>query len=181
VRCRRASASTIRTGASIRTRADFDAAASTAPSPPIWPPTAIALDRSLTASPLHRPACPASRPSACAIGRKASSATTLNRKIAAVATPCSSRRAPTAGASALTAEAPQIIVPPASRSDIGRRTPSRLPTAWAIRKVLGSAAAITPAISARSAPRISSVRTLSPIRMIASRSIHLPTWRSPAA
>ena len=41
-----------------------------------------------------------------------------------MATPCSSRRAPTTGARAFTADAPQIIVPPASRSASGRRTPS---------------------------------------------------------
>ena len=55
-RSRRSSDSATSVGASSRTRADFDAAAMTPPAPPIWLPTATALERSLTASPLHSPA-----------------------------------------------------------------------------------------------------------------------------
>ena len=60
-----------------------------------------------------------------------------------MATPCSSRRAPTTGATAFTADAPQIIVPPASRSASGRRTPSGAATACATKNALGTLAAAT--------------------------------------
>jgi len=112
-------------------RADFAAAAMTPPmppSPPICVPTAMALERSFTASPLHSPACAGSTPTTMAVARNVSIATTLKRNITAMATPCSSRWARTTGAMAFTAEAPQIIVPPAIRSTSGRRTPRRTPS-----------------------------------------------------
>src|SRR5207237_836525 len=65
---RRKIASKTSVGASIRTRADFDAAAITPPASPICLPTAIALERSFTARPLHNPAWAGSRPAAIAIG-----------------------------------------------------------------------------------------------------------------
>ena len=86
-----------------------------------------------------------------AIGRNASSATTLKRKTVAIAMPCSSRRAEAMGATAFTAEAPQIMVPPETRSAMGRRTPITDAAACVMKNALGSAAAATPMTSASSA------------------------------
>jgi hypothetical protein len=124
---RRRSERATSTGPRRRMRADFDAVATTPPVSPICAPTATALARSLTARPLQRPAAFSSRPTTWPRGRKVNIATTEKRKTTAMATPCSSRWAPVTGATAFTAEAPQIIVPPARRSASGRRMPSMTP------------------------------------------------------
>ena len=171
----------INVGASISTRADFDAAAITPPPSPICAPTATADDRSFTARPLQIPAIADDSPSAWAIGRNANSATTLKTKTTPIATPCSSRLAPATGARPFTADAPQIIVPPASTSASGRRTPNAAASAWVTKNVLGSVVAITPPISASSRPPNRPVWTLRPMRMMPSRRIQLPVNRSPGA
>ena len=178
---RRRSEKTTSAGAKSRTRADLDAAAITPPVPPICVPTAIAEERSFTASPLQRPAAAGARPTAAASGWNTTRAATLNTEITAIAVACSSRCARATGATALTAEAPQIIVPAASRSTIGRRTPSAAPRACVTKKVLGSAAAATPAISSTCPRSKKLVWTLRPMRMIASLSTHLPVYRRPGA
>ncbi len=171
---RRISESATSVGASKSTRADFDAAAMTAPFSPICVPTAIAEERSFTARPLQSPAADGARPAAAAAGRNASSATMLKSEMTAIAVACSSRWARATGATAFTAEAPQIIVPAARRSAIGRRTPRLAASACVTKNVLGTAATRTPATSSNS-PRLKKlVCTFSPIVMMASRSTHLP-------
>jgi hypothetical protein len=98
-----------------------------------------------------------------------------------MATPCSSRRAPTTGAIALIADAPQIIVPPASTSAIGRRIAIDVASACVTKNALGSATAATPAISSNVLAPKNPVCTFSPISTIPSRSTHLPVNRSPVA
>ena len=178
---RRRSESAINAGASKSTRNDFEAAAMTPPVPPIWVPTAMAEDRSFTASPAQSPAIVGWTPSQTAIGWKAMSAVRLNSEITAMAVACSSRCAFTTGATAFTAEAPQIIVPAASRSAIGRRRPIAAPRRWVTKNVLGSATAATPATSNISPRAKKPVWTLRPMRTMASRSTHFPVYRRPGA
>ena len=162
-------------------RADFDAAAITPPLSPICAPTATALERSLTARPLQSPANDGSRPIASAIVRNESIAVTLKRNVMPIATPCSSRCAPHAGAIAFTADAPQIIVPPATRSTSGLRTRSATPRRWETKNALGTDAAATMKIVAISVLPKNDVCTFIPIRMIERRSTHLPVKRRPDA
>lgn len=98
-----------------------------------------------------------------------------------MAVACSSRWARATGATALTADAPQIIVPAASRSTIGRRRFTAAPRACATKKALGRATRAT-AATRRSSDRAKKlVCTLKPIRMMARRRTHLPVKRSPGA
>ena len=118
---------------------------------------------------------------AVATGSNTTNATTLNTKMAVTASPCSRRRASTAGASALMADAPHTIVPIATRSAISRRSFSHPAVACATKNVAGSVTTRTSRASPSNRGSMRSVRTFSPIKTMAIRSSHLPVYRRPGS